>query len=156
MEEQKNQRKIHDLMKHQFTLFSFFLFTLLGYSQEIKVDGLKIQYKKGENITFIISNKSDSVLYLSSFILEKFNKGDAEWYEQVYDILNNNCSEFSGKEGFVLAVDSIKQICWNPKKVNSNCFSYKDNFGKYRVVFKYDVGINTKEKFYYKEFIITK
>lgn len=142
-------------MKRQLILLCLLFFSVLGFSQEIKVSGFKLKYKKGEDLSFTISNQSDSVLYLSSFILEKFNKVDGEWYEQVYDILNRNCGELLGKEGFSLGIDSVKKICWNPQKTNPVCFSYKNNFGKYRLVFKYSTEINAKEKHYVKEFIIT-
>lgn len=141
-------------MKHQLILLCLLFLAVLGFSQNIKVSGLKLKYKKGENLNFTISNQSDSVLYLSSFALEKLNKLDGEWYEQVYDILNRNCGELLGKEGFSLDVDSEKKICWNPQKINPLCFNYKNNFGKYRLVFKYSTAINVKENYYIKEFII--
>ena len=110
--------------------------------------------KKGESVDFTILNKSDSVLYFSSFILEALDPTDNNWYEQVYDVLNANCSELIGKEGFVLQKDSLKKIVWNPPKVNPACFNYKVNSGKYRLCFKYRLDYSDKSKSYFKIFRI--
>ena len=103
-------------MKHQLLLICLLFLAVLGFSQSIKVSGFKLKYKKGENLNLTIRNQSDSVLYLSSFTLEKFNKLDSEWYEQVYDILNRNCGELIGKEGFSLDIDSEKKFVGILKK----------------------------------------
>jgi len=124
--------------------------------QNVKIIGLKQAYKQGEPIIFSIQNRSDSSLFLSSFILEKYNKSDNEWYEQVYDILNYNCGELIGKEGFILKVNSIRKIKWNPLKIDKTCFNYKTNSGRYRLVFKYGISIDEKSKYYLKEFNILK
>jgi hypothetical protein len=141
-------------MKIALIFFSFLFYSFAGYGQNFDLKGIKSKYRKGECISFIISNNDTSKLYLSSFVLEKFNKVDGEWSEQVYDILNSDCSEFKGKEGFVLQSKSLKRIIWNPKNVNPNCFSYKYNIGEYRLSFKYSIGLNSKEKYYLKEFFI--
>ena len=49
---------------------------------------------------------------------------------------------------------STKQITWNPKDVKGNCFSYKDNVGKYRIAFTNSHDINNKGKYYIKEISI--
>ena len=156
MEEQKNKTKSRNSMKHKFILVYLLFLTLCGFSQNFNVSGLKLKYTQGENLNFSISNKSDSNLYFSSFTIEKFNKLDGEWYEQVYDILNQNCGEFLGKEGFFLNVGSVKKICWSPQKVNPSCFNYKKNSGKYRLVFKYNIKLTAGDKYYFKDFIIIK
>ena len=143
-------------MKKQIVLIFLIFFSYLSQGQTIKVTGIKLHYKKGESIAFTIINKSDTSLFLSSFVLETLNSKDNEWYEQVYDILNSDCGELIGKEGFILQKDSLQKIVWDPQKVNPTCFNYKTNSGKYRLSFKYSTDITSKTIFYIEEFIISK
>jgi len=141
-------------MKKKFVVFFFLILSFLSYGQTISICGLKSEYTKGETINFTVENIGDSILFLSSFILEKYILADSQWYEQVYDILNIDCDKFSGKEGFVLGINSVNEIKWNPRKIAPTCFSYLENSGKYRLSFKYSTDIKGNAKHYTKEFEI--
>jgi hypothetical protein len=153
-------------MQKQIVLF-ILLLPSLSYGQIVNLIGLKPKYRQGEPIIFTVQNKNDSVVFVSSFILQKYSSKLKEWYEGVHDITNNYpCSEESDVEnsdkaghiGYSLKVDSTRTISWNPKKENPNCFNYKKSSGKYRLLFIYrnDLELGRKYHYYLKEFYITK
>lgn len=143
-------------MTKQLSLVFIVFVSLVSFGQDVKVCGIKARYKKGESIVFTVINRKNTLLYLSSFVLDKYNPNNKEWDEQVHDILNADCGQLLGKEGFILEVDSLRKIIWNPKMVENSCFDYKSNYGKYRLSFKYSLSLNAKNKYYLKYFYIDK
>jgi hypothetical protein len=128
----------------------------LSPGQTPEVLGLQASYQKGETITFVVKNNSDSVLTVSSFVLEKYAPEFKSWYEQAYDLLAINCQEESGKQVLTIAPNASRTISWNPRQVYPTCFDYKRNSGSYRLVFLYHRRAKDRGRYYMQEFRIGK
>lgn len=137
-------------------LFCLLFSSSLSHGQTLEVLGLQPSYQKGETITFTVKNNSDSVLTVSSFLLEKYAPEIKSWYEQAYDLLAINCREGSGKQVLDIAPTASKTISWNPRQVYPTCFDYKKNSGRYRLVFLYRRRTTDRGRYYLKEFWIGK
>jgi hypothetical protein len=130
--------------------------SFLSYGQTPAVLGLQASYQQGETITFTVKNNSDSVLTVSSFLLEKYAPELKSWYEQAYDLLAINCREEYGKQVLAIAPHAAKTISWNPRQVYPTCFDYKKNRGSYRLVFLYYRRTTERGQYYMQEFRIGK
>jgi hypothetical protein len=150
-------------MQNQLIL-AFLLLPSLSYGQLIAVSGLKPRYKAGESLVFTIQNRSDSILFVSSFILQGYFSKTKEWYEVVHDISDNYpCNdeniENSDKAGHIvypIKSGSARTIIWNPQKEDPTCFNYKKIKGKYRLLFIYRSNSEYNTKYYKSEFCITR
>ena len=100
--------------------------------RSITVSKINPIYKKGEPISFVITNNLRHEIWVSTSLL--YYRWKDGWEEMIPDISNYNC-DLREKFGIVYAKLESKDtlIVWDPKLADSSsCFAWRSNVGKYR------------------------